>query len=212
MPTKKVTGDFNRRQATAKPRRSRTPWRGQRWSRPPVAKRWHLVPQLTIAGSAIALLLLLGTIDRITFATRPSKAAEMLPATIGIEYDQPLRLSVLVARKEQAGYTSITNQSDETVHLSVPSTWTRTEVTGVPLGRVTQDIPVFGFTRWTLPAHAGVNMLMSQAPNSFFFDSTSTLAAAIDLQTIDLVKLHASSRVLLLQKQLLVALWGDPHP
>jgi len=175
----------------------------------PTAKRWHLVPQLTIAGSAIALLLLLGVIDRATFATLPGKAATIPPATIGIEHDRPLQLSVLIARKERAGYASFVNQSDETIHLSVPSLWMRSEVTGVPLAQVTSDIPVFGFTRWTLPAHAGIKMLLPQAPESLFFDSVSSSTAAIDLQTINLTNLTADSRVVLLQKQLLVNLWTN---
>jgi hypothetical protein len=172
-------------------------------------RRLHLATQLTIAGSAIAVLLLLGVIDRVTFATLPGKAAEPLPATIGIEHDQPLRLSLLIARKEQAGYASFIHQSDETIHVSVPSTWTRVEVTGVPIGQVRSDVPVFGFTRWTLPAHAGVKMLLPEAPDSLFFDSTSAATAAIDLQTVDLVNLRANSRVVLLQKQALVSLWGN---
>lgn len=175
----------------------------------PVTKRWHLAPQLTIAGSAITLLLLLGVIDRVTFATLPGKAAESMPATIGIEYEQPLQLSVLIARKEQAGYAAILNQSDETIHVSMPSSWSRTEVTGVPIAQVTSDIPVFGFTRWTLPAHSGLKMHLPQTPDSLFFDSTSAATAAINLQTVDLTNLKADSRVVLLQKQVLVTLWEN---
>ena len=176
----------------------------------PVQKRsLHLPMHFAIATSAIFVLMLLGFVDRATFSTLPGKAADMMPATIGVEHDGPLTLSVLVARKEQAGYVSLANQSNADIHVSVPSSWKRSEVTGAPLAQVTSDIPVFGFTRWNLPAHAGIKMLLSEAPTSLFFDSTSTTSAEIDLQTIDLTNLHASSNVVLLQSQVLVPLWGN---
>ncbi len=175
----------------------------------PEKKSLHLGMHLTIATSAILVLMLLGIVDRVTFATLGSKAAEPTPMTIGIEHEGPVTLSVLVARKQLAGYTSIINQSNETVHISVPSDWKRSEVTGVPLADVVQDIPVFGFTRWKLPAHAGIKMLMDESPASLFFDSSSLATAAINLQTIDLTNLRANSKVVLLKNQALVQLWGN---
>lgn len=177
--------------------------------KPSFFKRLHLGMHLTIAGSAIAVILMLGMVDRATFSTGRSNAAQSMPSTIGLEHDGPLTLSVLIARKEKAGYVSLTNGSDETIHVSVPSDWQRSEVTGAPLSAVTSDIPVFGFTRWSLPARAGIKMLLSVAPDSLFFDSTSKASTAVDLQTVDLVTLQTSSRVVLLQTQLLVPLWDD---
>lgn len=178
-------------------------------TKPSFLKRLHLGMHLAIAGSAIGILLILGIVDRATFSTGRSSAQSTLPATIGVEHDGPLTLSILVARKEKAGYVSLTNRSDDEIHLSVPSGWQRSEVTGVPISEVTADIPVFGFTRWTLPARAGMKMLLSTAPQALFFDSTSNSSAAIDVQTVDLTTLEMTSRVVLLQKQLLVPLWGD---
>ncbi len=173
-----------------------------------VSKGWNLRAQFAIAGSAIAVLLLLGAVDRVTFSTNPSDAASV-PATVGIEHVGPLRLSFLIARKQIAGYTSITNNSNETIHVSVPSDWSRNEVTGASLDDVTSDIPVFGFTRWTLPPRAGIKMLMSRAPAVLNFESTSRATAEIDLQTIDLTDLHASTKVILLKDQVMATLWGD---
>jgi hypothetical protein len=170
----------------------------------------HLGTHFAIASSAIAVLLVLGFFDRATFSTLLGHASEnAVTATIGLEYDAPLSLAVLFARKDGAGYVSIANKSDQTIHVSTPSTWSRTEVTGVPLSSVTQEIPVFGFTRWSLPPHAGVRMLMPEAPASVFFDSPSAATAAVELQTIDLTTLDVSNKVLLVQKQALVSLWGN---
>lgn len=168
----------------------------------------HLGMHLAIAGSAIAVLFFLGVVERNLFATRGSNA-ETVPATIGLEHDSPLSLDVLFARKEGAGYVSIVNGSSETIHLSVPSSWSRTEVTGAQLSDVVSDIPVFGFTRWSLPGNAGIKMVLPEAPEAVFFDSTSDSTTAIDLKTIDLETSQVANKVVLVQKQSLVELWGN---
>ncbi len=173
------------------------------------AKSMHLGMHLIIAGSAICVMLLLGVIERNTFATRQSAAEDIVPVTIGLEHSAPLSMSVLFARKENAGYVSITNQSSETIAINLPSTWTRTEVTGASLSDVKQEIPVFGFSRWTLPGNAGIKLLMPTAPEAVFFDSTSQSTAAVDLKTIDLSTLGVTNKVVLVQKQTLVSLWAQ---
>ncbi len=163
--------------------------------------------QFAIAGSAIAVLVLLAAVERNVFSTHMSDAASV-PATIGLEHDSPLSLAVLFARKQGAGYVSITNNSTEAIHVSLPSSWTRTEVSGTDIANVTQDIPVFGFSRFALPAGAGMKLLLPDAPEAVFFDSTSAAVTAVDLKTIDLTTSQTDSRVVLVQRQSLVPLWG----
>lgn len=169
----------------------------------------HLGMHAIIAGSAICVMLLLGVLEGSTFVTREGSASEAVPVTIGLEHSDPLSLSVLFAKKESAGYVSITNQSNETIHINLPSGWTKTEVTGASLKDVAQEIPVFGFSRWTLPGKAGIKLLMPNAPTAVFFDSVSASTAAVDLKTIDLTTLNVSNRVVLVQTQTLVPLWGS---
>lgn len=169
----------------------------------------HLGTHFAIAGSAIAVLLLLGYVDRGTFSTLRSFAVEQNTATIGLEFDAPLSLSVLVARKEDSGYTSIANKSDKAIHVSTPAAWSRLEVTGAPLSAVTQEIPVFGFTRWTLPARAGIRFMVPSAPGALFFDSPSLSTAVVEVQSIDLTTSQVTSKVVLVQKRALVSLWGN---
>lgn len=172
------------------------------------ARNFHLGIQFAIAGSAIAVLLLLAAFENNIFVTKGSDAAAV-PVTIGLEHDAPLSLSILFAKKENAGYVSLQNTSSESIHISVPSNWVRSEVTGAELKDVTQDIPVFGFTRYALPAGAGMKMLLSEAPGAVFFDSTSDAVTAIDLKSIDLMTSKVSSKVVLIQKQSLISLWTD---
>lgn len=172
-------------------------------------KKFRLGTHLLIAGSAIAVLMLLATVERNTFATRGTNAEDVLPVSIGLEHNSPLSLSVLVARKEKAGYISIANQSSETVHISVPSDWTRTEVTGARISDVTSAIPVFGFTRWTIPGNAGIKMLVPTSPDVILFDSASSAVTAVDLKAIDLTESTTTSKVVLVQKQAIVNLWDN---
>lgn len=166
--------------------------------------------QMIIAGSAVAVLVFLGIIQQSTFATGRSSAAEVTPVTIGIEHRTPVKIGVVFARKEKAGYVALQNNSDEVIYLSLPSTWHRTEVMGVTLADVTSEIPVFGFVRWKLPAHSGMRMLLPSAPSSVFFDSRSEAIASIEMQMIDLTTLSSEKRVSLIQKEgALVQLWGQ---
>ena len=163
--------------------------------------------QLIIATSAMTVLFLLGVVDHVTFSTVPGSAADARPVTINVEHTNPITLSVLIARKEQSGYVSLVNQSNENIFVSVPSDWKRTEVTGSPISAVTQDMLVFGFTRWALPAHTGMKMMMADAPTSLYFKGNSAATAAIDMQTVDLTTLRASSRVVLVQSGAVAQLW-----
>ena len=172
-------------------------------------REWHLPMQFLIAGSAIAILMILGIVDRVTFSTLGSHAKEPVPVTIGIEHENPLTLSIVVARKNGSGYASITNRSFEQIRISVPSEWKRTEVTGAPLSAFTQDTPVFGFSRWTLPPHGGIKFLPDRAPEALFFDSDSMSTTEIDLQTVDLSDFASMSHVILLKDKALLKLWGS---
>lgn len=165
--------------------------------------------QLLIAGCAIALLLVLGIVERTTFSTNPGKAASATPVTIGIEHERRTTLNIVFARKGVLGYVSITNMSADDVYLSLPSSWQRTEVVGAPIASVTHEIPVFGFVRWKLPARAGIRLEVDSAPGAVFFDSVAASVTAIDLKMIDLTTDSASSKVILVQKQALVPLWGS---
>ena len=169
-------------------------------------RNYHLGIQLAIAGSAVIVLVLLSALERNTFATKPGDAAAP-PVTIGLEHEAPLSLTVLFAKKEKSGYVSLTNLSSEGIFINVPSGWKRSEVTGTDITNVVQSVPVFGFTRYSLPAGAGMKMLLPESPTSVFFDSTSEAITTLDLKTIDLTTSDMNRRILLLQKQLLVPLW-----
>ncbi len=168
---------------------------------------WSIGMHLLISGSAIAVLILLGMVDRVTFSTLLSRAANDTPTTIGLEFVEPLRLSVLVARKSSTGYASIRNDSTRLIRVSVPLDWQRTEVSGATLSEIVSDEPVFGFVRFSLPAGSEIRFLTPNVPGALFFDTTSKSTAAISIRTIDLIEQSVSDQAVLLQKNVLAKLW-----
>lgn len=180
-------------------------------TKPVSAKRqFHLGIHLLIAGSAIAVLILLGIVDRVTFSTLRSRASESMPITIGLEHRNPLSVSLVIARKNEVGYASILSGSDEQIRISVPSEWKRVEVSGAPLSAFAQDIPAIGYTRWTLPPGAGIKMTLDDVPSSLFFESASASTTEINLRTIDLKGLpETETQVILLKDRALATLWGS---
>lgn len=180
-------------------------------------KPLHLGMHAVIAVSAIGALFILGAVDQERFSTRISDAMGLTEtndivrntATIGLEYKSPLTLDVLIARKTEAGYVSLSNTSSEDIVISVPSDWKRLEVTGTSLDHVVAGVPTFGFTSWTLPADAGVKFSSSSAPEAIFFSTVSTATAAITLRTVDLngELSTADTKVVLVKSQALAPLW-----
>jgi len=168
----------------------------------------HLGTHFFIAVAAFGVLALLGAIDHDKFATRLSSAKLENSATIALEYEGPLSISMLVARKPGAGYASLTNGNQQIV-LHVPSSWTRTEVTGASLSDVRAGVPTFGFTSWTLPPRAGIKFSVPSMPETLIFSTTSSATAAINLKTVDLAEgaADAGSRVVLLKGTAAAPLW-----
>jgi hypothetical protein len=172
----------------------------------------HLGPQFLIAGSAIALLIVLATVDRNTFATRSGNAAgstKPIGIAIGLEHEEQAAITMLVARKGPASYTSIGNDSSSPLFVSVPSGWDRIEVTGATLQDVKGEIPVFGFRRWTLPPHASMKLTVTSVPDFILFDNGSTSVATVDLTTVDLPSSSARNQVVMVQTQTNVELWKN---
>lgn len=169
-----------------------------------------LVTHVSIAGISIAILLLLATLDPATFSTLPGKA-ERTPVAVqvGLEYDAPVKVEMLFARKQTAGYLSISNPSDHPIKISVPDSWSRTEVRGAPLTEFATEPPQFGFRRWSMPARTGMSMLLPESPSTVLFLSPSDPTAAITLRSVDAVSGEQFINVVLLNKEVETALWQD---
>ncbi len=170
----------------------------------------QILMHLSIAGTAIVALLLLGSIDPLTFATLRGEAdAPREQVEIGLEFDRSVALEMLFARKGAAGYLSIENPSDSIINVSVPAAWNRTEVRGKPIADFAVGQPDFGFRRWTMPPQSGMNMLLPSAPSDLLFSSPSETTAAITLRSVDLGSSQQFINVVLLNKQVEARLWEE---
>lgn len=165
--------------------------------------------QVFIAGSAAVVLLALGVVGQGLFATHGSRAADTPPTTVGLEHASPLSLTFVLARKDQAGYVNITNDSPDQIRLSVPAAWRRVEVQGALLKDVTADLPDPATARWTLPGKASIRMVVGDVPDSVLFQSTSPASAAVTVKSIDLGTEQIRTDVLLLKDHATANLWGE---
>ncbi len=170
----------------------------------------QLLTHLSIAGTAIVVLLVLGSIDPGMFATLRGNAETGKEITqIGLEFDQPISVEMLFARKGKAGYVSIANTSGKMVKISVPEQWTRTEVRGKPISRFSSEPPELGFRRWTMPPQSGMSMLLPAAPAALRFLSPSQPTAAITLRSVDVASGEQFINVVLLKNEVEARLWEE---
>lgn len=161
-----------------------------------------------VAGSAALVLVVLGTVQSGLFSTSQSHATQAPAAAIAITHEGKASIDLLLARKGDAGYLSLENRSPVSVDIGLPADWQRTEVRGTDLESVHSSIPSFGFRTWTLPAGAGMKMLVPEAPRALLLENRSDDVAIVTLQGIDLVSETRTSATVLLQHQpSLVQIW-----
>lgn len=125
---------------------------------------------------------------------------------IGVEHTSPLSLRMEFGVRGENAFAEFSSESDETVLLSVPSSWVRHEVRSAPIETVTAEPPSLGLTRWTLPPHAGISFSIPEAPLSVVLHNPSGSPLKLSLAYIDLETGTAQKDVLLIQDDT-VKLW-----
>jgi len=124
---------------------------------------------------------------------------------IGLEHTKPVTLSLALTVNGRKGVADIRHDALETVHLSLPSSWVRREVKGVPLSAVTSESPIFGFTRWSLPPGALVSFDIVP-PSTLLLHHPTSIPAEIELTRVNLAKGTVEKDIILVQDGS-VALW-----
>ncbi len=157
-------------------------------------------------GAAIGLIaLFVLSVPSVSPPSLPGFGAKT-SADIGIEHALPLSLRMEVGVKANAGYVEFLAETDETIFLSVPSTWVRREVWNVPIYEVTSEAPSLGFTRWHLPPHAGISFHMPDAPASVILHNPSDVQMKLDLTYVDVNSETVKKETVLIQERT-VKLW-----
>lgn len=118
---------------------------------------------------------------------------------IGIEHEEPLSLTMQVGVSETAGFVEFFSETSETILISVPSTWVRREVKNAALHEVTSEIPSLGFTRWSLPARAGISFSVPSSPASMMLHNPTGVQMKLDLAFVDVTNDTVQKEVVLIQ-------------
>gem|GEM_PF-994160 len=167
----------------------------------PRATGWHeFTLHATAAVAAIVAVVVLsqGALKK----GAPSLTAALLPGErveIALEHTKPVTLSLSFTTNGLKGVADIRHDALETVHVSLPSAWTRREVGGVPLAAVTADEPAFGFTRWSLPAGAVVSFDVTP-PSKILLHNPSGIPTEVELTRVNLDKNTVERDIILIQE------------
>jgi hypothetical protein len=115
--------------------------------------------------------------------SRPKQ--EDLSVTIGLEHGTGMALALTVTNGSGGAIIDIGHDAVTLIAVSVPTTWTRTEVRGVPLSSVTSQEAALGFTRWTLPAGASVTYRSNERIGEVILRSGSNTPFQVKLTTVE---------------------------
>ena len=106
-----------------------------------------------VIGGTFALLILFGVAQR---WSADGTGAEKENPVIALEHGSPVTFSLTLNKRGSVRVVDIDHTAKDTVFVSVPEHWRRTEIRGVALAAVTAEAPQLGFVRYTLPARAGI--------------------------------------------------------
>ena len=98
------------------------------------------------------------------------------------------------------------NASDA-IYVSVPETWKRREVWGVPIAAVTPGGEGFGFTRWRLPPKGTMAFFARPSPPNLLLHNPATSHLTLKLTILDLDRNQTDTRTILLDKESQKMLW-----
>lgn len=129
----------------------------------------------------------------------PSGTLMNRSAEIGLEHTKPVTLTLSFTTNGSKGVADIRHDALETVYVSLPSSWIRREVGGVPLAAVTADPPSLGFTRWSLPSGAVVSFDVTP-PSTILLHNPSGIPAEVELTRVDLAKNSVERDIILVQE------------
>jgi hypothetical protein len=106
--------------------------------------------------------------------------------TLTVEHGASFGLGIAIGENETLKLLEIANQGEETIHITVPEDWRRTEVRNVPLASVAPSAPGLGYVRWTLPASASVSFRSPKTWGDLTVQNASKIPFKILLTKVEL--------------------------
>lgn len=156
-----------------------------------------------IHGAALlgSLLLVL-----VPFLLGGKQNGDRVPATIALEHASPITLSLTVQRARGGSIIEVGDASDA-VYVSVPLSWLRREVRGVPVASVTTEGEGFGFARFRLPPKGSMAFFAPLSPSSLILHNPADSHLTLKLTLLDLEENRTDTRTILIEKESQKVLW-----
>lgn len=126
------------------------------------------------------------------------------PVTIALEHRLPVTLTVGFSMQREVRLVDIMHDSAETLFLSVPRDWHRTEVRGAALASVSAEPAALGFVRWHLPARAGISFRTGGTWRQLSVENPGGVPLTLKVTVVDLESNTASHDVLLVKDETVV--------
>jgi len=147
--------------------------------------------------TSILSLLVIGAVSAgILLSTHDPSPPPVLD--IAVEHATPLRLGFAIASGKGRSIIELNHDGAETVGISVPQGWKRTEVRGAPIEAFMADEPTFGFVRWSLPPKAGIAFQAEATIERVVMHNPSGVPLQVRLTRVDLEKGTAAHETILI--------------
>lgn len=150
----------------------------------------------------LLMFLALGFLALLALA-KPSSAPEESTGThsmIAIEHTTPLTLNITTITRRNHMLVEVGHDAEEVVHLSIPSSWERKEVRGIPLSEILTGSPSLGFTRMTLPGSGAISFALPSPLLHLTLRNPSGSPVQVRLTHIDLDTDTVDTETLLIQE------------
>ena len=143
----------------------------------------------------------------VAFSTNNIKQAQITakprpvnPAEIGIEYNEPLSVSIEASEMKGKGLFEIEQNSAEEILLSLPGDWIRKEVRNAAIKDVTFETASLGFKRWHMPEGASILFELPKFPSSLIIHNPSKVTVKVSTTRINLESGSVENEVVLVQE------------
>lgn len=120
-------------------------------------------------------------------------------AEIAVDHAAPAAISITHSINGSAHLVDVTNDSAQSIGISLPETWERDEVRNVPLAQITASDASLGFRRWQLPPNASVTYETSNQLGDVTVRNPSAIPLRIKVITIDMQKNTSDTQSYLIQ-------------
>lgn len=142
----------------------------------------------THLGSALIALLTAGVVlfgGNVLALLTPVEGPETVILTLA--YTKPLSLTMAVGARADGGVIDISQEhGTETIHLTLPADWERSEVSGAALEEATFSPLSAHWTSWKLPAESRLRFLVPDLPEHAELSLPSGVPLSLTVTKADL--------------------------